>query len=154
MQPRFDYGDEVRVVRTLRNDGTFPGLDVGIVLVRQGSVGHIRNVGTFLQDQIIYAVHFFDIDRTVGCREEELIPRTEAWIPTKFLFGDKVKACIPLAIRGQVVVPAERDGEIIQVLRDNPGGPAYHVFFDGRTFLVPESSLVPIEVAAEDCHAP
>jgi len=154
VQPRFDYGDEVRVVRTLRNDGTFPGLDVGIVLVRQGSVGHIRNVGTFLQDQIIYAVHFFDIDRTVGCREEELIPRAEAWIPTKFLFGDKVKARIALAIRGQVVVPPEMDGEITKVLRDRPGGPGYHVAFAGRMFEIPETALLPIEIEAEVCHAP
>jgi nitrogen fixation protein NifZ len=149
MQPRFDYGDEVRVVRTIRNDGTFPGLDVGIVLVREGSVGHVRNVGTFLQDQIIYSVHFFDIDRTVGCREDELIPRTETWVPTKFLFADKVKTRIPLANRGQVVVPAGADGEIIKVLRDRPGGPAYHVLFDGRMFEIPESALLPIEVEAE-----
>jgi nitrogen fixation protein NifZ len=154
MQPRFDYGDEVRVVRTLRNDGTFPGLDVGIVLVRQGSIGHVRNVGTFLQDQIIYAVHFFDTDRTVGCREEELIQATEAWVPTKFLYADKVKTRIPLAIRGQVVVPAEMDGEIIKVLRDRPGGPGYHVLFAGRTFEIPETALLPIEAEAEVCHAP
>jgi nitrogen fixation protein NifZ len=149
VQPRFDYGDEVRVVRTLRNDGTFPGLDVGIVLVRQGSVGHVRNVGTFLQDQIIYSVHFFDIDRTVGCREEELILRSETWIPTKFLFSDKVKSRIPLAIRGEVVVPAETDGEVIKVLRDHPGGPSYHVLFAGRIFQVPETSLLPMEREAE-----
>ena len=154
MQPRFDYGDEVRVVRTIRNDGTFPGLETGTVLVRQGSVGHVRNVGTFLQDQIIYAVHFFDVDRTVGCREEELLARTEAWVPTKFLFGDKVKARLPLAIRGQVVVPVETDGEVIKVLRDHPGGPSYHVLFDGRMFLVPEPSLLPIELEAEVGHAP
>jgi nitrogen fixation protein NifZ len=149
VQPQFDYGDEVRVVRTIRNDGTFPGLETGTVLVRQGSVGHVRNVGTFLQDQIIYAVHFFDVDRTVGCREEELIPRAEAWVPTKFLFGDKVLARIPLAIRGQVVVPAETAGEIIKVFRHHPGGPGYHVLFDGRMFEIPETALLSIEVATE-----
>ena len=154
VQPRFDYGDAVRVVRTLRNDGTFPGLDVGIVLVREGSIGHVRNVGTFLQDQIIYAVHFFDVDRTVGCREEELIPRTEAWVPTKFLFGDKAKTRIPLGIRGQVVVPAEMTGEIIKVFRHRPGGPGYHVLFDGLMFEIRETALLPIEVEAEVGYAP
>ena len=85
MQPRFDYGDAVRVVRTVRNDGTFPGMDTGDVLVRQGSVGHVRNVGTFLQDQIIYAVHFLEVDRTVGCREEELLDaRAHGCRPSSF----------------------------------------------------------------------
>jgi nitrogen fixation protein NifZ len=145
VQPRFDYGDAVRVVRTIRNDGTFPGLDTGALLVREGSVGHVHNVGTFLQDQIIYAVHFLEVDRTVGCREEELLPAQDPWVPTQFLYGEKVTVRIPLAIRGQVVVEAGRSGEVIKVLRDAPGGPGYHVLFDGRTFQVPETALAPAE---------
>ena len=70
MLPRFDYGAEVRVTRSVRNDGTFPGLPTGALLVRRGSVGFVRDVGTFLQDQIIYTVHFLQDDRIVGCREE------------------------------------------------------------------------------------
>ena len=27
--PLFEYGDEVRVVRNVRNDGTYPGMDTG-----------------------------------------------------------------------------------------------------------------------------
>ena len=57
---RFDYGDEVRVVRNVRNDGTYPGLDVGAFLVRRGSTGYVMNVGTFLQDHVIYSVHFLN----------------------------------------------------------------------------------------------
>jgi len=149
VQPRFDYGDAVRVVRTLRNDGTFPGLDPGAVLIREGSVGHVHNVGTFLQDQIIYAVNFLQADRTVGCREEELIDARAPWIPTRFLWGDKVTVRIPLAISGQVVVPAGQAGEVIKVLRDQPNGPAYHIHVDGRTFQVPETALAPIEEDSE-----
>jgi len=149
VQPRFDYGDAVRVVRTLRNDGTFPGLDTGALLVREGSVGHVHNVGTFLQDQIIYAVHFLQADRTVGCREEELIDARAPWVPTKFFWGDKVTVRVPLAVRGQVVVEAGKAGEVIKVLRDHPGGPAYHIYIDGRTFQVPEASLAPIEDGCE-----
>jgi hypothetical protein len=78
MLPRWDYGDAVRVTRNVRNDGTFPGAAVGDLLVRRGRIGHVRNVGTFLQDQIIYAVHFLDEERIVGCREEELIGLDEA----------------------------------------------------------------------------
>ena len=145
VKPRFDYGDAVRVVRTLRNDGTFPGLDTGVMLVREGSVGHVHNVGTFLQDQIIYAVHFLHADRTVGCREEELIDAHAPWMPTRFLFGDQVTVRVPLAVRGEVVVAVGQQGEVIKVLRDQPGGPAYHVYFDGRTFQVPETALARID---------
>ena len=70
MRPRFDYGDEVRVRRNVRNDGTFPGAEVGRLLVRRGSTGFVRDLGTFLQDQVIYSVHFLAEDRLVGCREE------------------------------------------------------------------------------------
>jgi len=142
MRPRFDYGDVVRVIRNVRNDGTFPGEDIGKVLVRCGSVGYIQNVGTFLQDQIIYSVHFVDIDRVVGCREEELLTEEEPWVPNHFDFRDKVVARIPLAIRGEVAVAAGSDGEVLKVLRDAPGGVAYHVRFLGRTLQVPETALV------------
>ena len=50
MRPRFEYGDEVRVTRNVRNDGTYPGLETGQLLIRRGSTGHVRDVGTFLQD--------------------------------------------------------------------------------------------------------
>ena len=53
MLPRWDYGDAVRVTRNVRNDGTYPGAAVGDLLVRRGRVGHVRNVGTCLQDPII-----------------------------------------------------------------------------------------------------
>ncbi len=66
MCPEFDYGDRVRVLRNLRNDGTYPGMDVGKLLVRRGSVGFVRDRGTFLQDQIIYSVHFRADDKLVG----------------------------------------------------------------------------------------
>ena len=141
MRPRFEYGEQVRVVRTVRDDGTYPGMDPGDVLVREGSVGHVRNVGTYLQDHIIYAVHFFEVDRIVGCREEELIPAEEEWVPTRFLFRDKVTARVPLGVRGQVVVAPGTEGEVLKVLRHAPGGPAYQVDFDGRNFIVPETSL-------------
>jgi hypothetical protein len=66
--PRFDHGDEVRVRRNVRNDGTFPGEPTGALLVRRGSVGYVRDVGTFLQDQIIYSVHFLENNRLVVIR--------------------------------------------------------------------------------------
>ena len=79
MLPKFEYGSAVRVTRNVRNDGTFPGFPTGALLVRRGSVGFVRDVGTFLQDQIVYTVHFLEDDRIVGCREEELLSWDEPW---------------------------------------------------------------------------
>ena len=69
----FESGQRVRVTRTIRNDGTYPGVPTGTKLVAAGSLGFVRDVGTFLQDQVIYSVHFTDQDRVVGCRSQELI---------------------------------------------------------------------------------
>ena len=71
MRTRWDLGDSVRVVRNVRNDGTYPGAELGALLIRCGSTGTVIDVGTFLMDQIIYTVHFLEVDRIVGCREED-----------------------------------------------------------------------------------
>lgn len=141
MRPKFEYGAKVRVVRNLRNDGTYPGEPTGRLLMRCGSVGYVRDVGTFLQDQLIYTVDFLGTDRRVGCREQELQLASDPWIPTRFGFRDKVRAKLPLGIRGQVIAQAGDPGEIEKVLREHAGGPAYHVRFNGRTLQVPESAL-------------
>jgi len=153
MQPRWDYGDAVRVTRNVRNDGTYPGLEMGDFLVRRGSVGYVVNVGTFLQDQIIYSVNFLEAGRIVGCREEELIGGDEAWVPSRFEFREKVKAAKGLSIRGEVRVPADSEGQVLKVLRDMPGGVAYHVHFDclsGEPLVVPETALAPLVPRAEE----
>ena len=142
MRPIFDYGAEVRLMRNVRNDGTYPGLDIGKPLVSRGSVGHVQSVGTYLQDYIIYSVHFLDDDILVGCREEELIPADAPWVPSKFEFRDKVLAGIPFGINGEVIVEKGEKGEVLKVLRDDPENVQYHVRFPGRTLLVPEKALV------------
>ncbi|WP_295456874.1 nitrogen fixation protein NifZ [uncultured Thiodictyon sp.] len=142
MRPAFEFGAEVRVLRNVRNDGTYPGLATGTLLLRRGSVGFVRDVGTFLQDQIIYSVHFLDEDRVVGCREEELQPAADPWVPSRFEFRDRVTARIPLGIAGKVLVERGAAGEVLKVIRDAPGGVAYHVWFEGPNPLqVPESAL-------------
>lgn len=141
MRPRFDYGDEVRVIRNVRNDGTFPGMKTGDHLVRRGSTGFVVNIGTFLQDQIIYSVNFLEAGRMVGCREEELIGADEPWTPSRFEFRDRVLAMRPLAVGGQVIVAHGTEGEVVKVLRDAPGGVQYQVLFNGRVFQVPEPAL-------------
>lgn len=143
-EERFDFGEAVRVTRNVRNDGTYPGKPVGELLVRRGCVGHVIEVGTFLQDQVIYTVHFLDQGRMVGCRAEELIPAEAAWNPSRFEFRDKVVCRIDLGIQGQVIVDKGAEGEILKVLRDSLPL-QYHVRFPGRTLQVPESVLEPAD---------
>jgi nitrogen fixation protein NifZ len=152
MSNQWELGDAVRVTRNVRNDGTYPGEETGALLIRRGSVGNVVDIGTFLQDQVIYSVHFLDAGRIVGCREEELIGGEEAWVPSAYEFRQKVRAAKTLAAQGVVLVAAGGIGEVLKVLRDAPGGVAYHVHFDslpGRPLLVSESALAPL-VAAHD----
>lgn len=144
MSPLYDYGDAVRVIRNIRNDGDYPHVDIGELLIRRGSVGFVRNMGVFLQDQIIYSVHFIDQDGiTVGCRETELIPADAPWTPNRFEFRDTVVNRVALAINEEIVVAAGSQGEIVRVLRGERDGVIYHVRFAGRTLLVPETVLEP-----------
>jgi nitrogen fixation protein NifZ len=148
--PLYEYGDEVRVVRNVRNDGTYPGMDTGTLLIRRGAVGCVYDVGTYLQDQLIYRVHFLESGRTVGCREEELIPAADPWVPSLFEFRDNVVATRSLALRGEVVVAMGRQGSVMKVLRDLPQGVQYHVHFgDGLVLQVPEQSLGAVDAPAE-----
>ncbi|MFC5301635.1 nitrogen fixation protein NifZ [Azospira restricta] len=154
---RWDYGAAVRVVRNLRNDGTYPGLPTGAPLVRRGSIGYVVDVGTFLQDQVIYSVNFLDAGKIVGCREEELIGADEAWQPSRFESRERVTAQRGLAVDGELLVPAGSGGEVIKVIRDAPGGVAYHVHFDcqpGRLLLLPEMLLAPPAAEAPQCTTP
>lgn len=150
MLPRFDYGNAVRVTRNVRNDGTYPGMDTGNLLVRRGSIGYVMNIGTFLQDQLIYTVNFIDQGRIVGCREEELIGADEPWSPSKYETREKVKARIALSLRGEVVVPVGTVGEVFKVLRDMPGEMRYHVHFPGHVLQVPENVLDAAEPKVEE----
>ena len=70
--PQYSPGDKVRSTKQIRNDGTFPGKDIGDVLVRKGDVGYVRDIGTFLQRYYIYAVEFVERGTIVGMRGREL----------------------------------------------------------------------------------
>lgn len=155
MKPRWEYGDTVRLIRNVRNDGTYPGMDTGEPLIRRGSTGVVVDVGTFLQDQIIYSVNFLEAGRIVGCREEELIGSEETWTPSRFEFRDKVRSARQLAVGGEVLVELGAIGEVIKVIRDAPGGVAYHIHFDslpGRILQIPEDTLEPLAAGEQD-HA-
>ena len=70
--PTFELGQKVRVRKLIKNDGTFPGQDVGAVLAKKGDVGYVVSIGTFLQTSYIYAVHFMNTGNVVGCLKREL----------------------------------------------------------------------------------
>lgn len=152
MIPVYSYGDEVRVTRNLRNDGSFPGVDKGQLLVRRGETGHVRNLGTFLQDQIIYTVHFIQDDIQVGCREEELIPASAPWINSRFENRDRVVAAQALSLRGEVIVPLDTPGEVFKVIR-HEDAVHYHVQFPGHLLIVPESALDSFDLEEALSHA-
>jgi len=140
-KPEYDFGDQVRLIRNVRNDGTYPGMDIGEFLVKRGSTGHVLSVGTFLQDQLIYTVHFLESDLKVGCRGEELIPLDALWDPAKFEFRDKVVATRQLAINGEVIVKPGDEGEVLKSFKEEGELATYHVRFPGRTLMVPENCL-------------
>lgn len=150
MLPKFEFGAEVRIIRNVRNDGTYPGLSTGTLLVRRGSTGFVMNVGTFLQDQLIYTVNFLGLNKIVGCREEELIDIDEPWIPSKFESREKVRSRISLAVRGEVRVMPGMEGEILKVFRDDNDGVQYHVIFHDHVLQVPEAALEAVHVYAEE----
>ena len=91
MNAQWEYGEAVRLTRNVRNDGTYPGKDVGEVLVNKGDVGYVTSVGTFLQQFYIYAVEFVSTGHKVGMRAREIVSLDK--LPphvAEALGGDKV----------------------------------------------------------------
>ena len=72
LPPAFEIGQKVRIRKLIKNDGTFPGQEIGAVLAKKGDIGYVASIGTFLQRSYIYAVHFLDKGIVVGCRKKEL----------------------------------------------------------------------------------
>ncbi|MDA9437123.1 nitrogen fixation protein NifZ [Bradyrhizobium sp. CCBAU 51627] len=72
--PVFSFGQKLRANRTIRNDGTYPGKEIGDVLVKKGEVGYVISIGTFLQQFYIYGVEFLESGRRVGMKRKELEP--------------------------------------------------------------------------------
>ncbi len=72
LPPRFAMGERVVSRSVIRNDGTYPGKDIGDLLVQRGDIGYVRSIGTFLQQFYIYAVEFVGTGCQVGMRAKEL----------------------------------------------------------------------------------
>ncbi|MFC3395541.1 nitrogen fixation protein NifZ [Brenneria rubrifaciens] len=144
MKPQFAFGEAVRVIRSVRNDGTFPNKARGELLVRRGTIGFVREWGTFLQDNIIYQVHFVDDDRIVGCRENELIPASAPWVDGAFQYGDWVSASMILTTDHHIRVQAGDVGQVMGVEHDTQPM-QFIVLFGGTLLQVPAHALEAIE---------
>lgn len=70
--PVFERGDKVRAVRTVKDDGTFPGARRGQVLIEAGEIGYVKGIGEFLQRYYIYDVDYYRLGIIVGMRGHEL----------------------------------------------------------------------------------
>ena len=70
--PKFSYGEKVRSLKTIRNDGTFGGREIGDILVKKGDEGYVTSIGTFLQQFYIYGVDFIAHGYRVGMKGREL----------------------------------------------------------------------------------
>lgn len=72
--PRYQWGQRVKALVDLRNDGSFPDASVEALLVNIGDVGEIVQVGTHTEANFpVYLVEFGE-HLVVGCLEEEIIP--------------------------------------------------------------------------------
>jgi len=72
--PKYQWGQKVKTLIDLRNDGTFPDAEPEALLVANGGLGEIVQVGAHTESNTpIYLVEFGD-GLVVGCFEEEIEP--------------------------------------------------------------------------------
>lgn len=72
--PKYQWGQRVRAVDDLHNDGSFPDEPDAALLVSSGDVGEIVQVGTHTETNTpVYLVEFGE-RLVVGCTEEEIAP--------------------------------------------------------------------------------
>jgi nitrogen fixation protein NifZ len=72
--PRFQWGQRVKALVDLHNDGSFPDVALEALLVNVGDVGEIVQVGTHTEENLpVYLVEFGE-HLVVGCLEEEILP--------------------------------------------------------------------------------
>lgn len=72
--PKFQWGQRVKALIDLRNDGSFPDAPAEGLLVGIGDTGEIVQVGTHTESNVpVYLVEF-GARLVVGCLEEEIVP--------------------------------------------------------------------------------
>jgi nitrogen fixation protein NifZ len=72
--PKFDWGRRVTAVVDLFNDGSYPEVEEDALLVSEGTIGEVVQVGMHEESSTpVYMVEF-DGRYVVGCLEEEIEP--------------------------------------------------------------------------------
>jgi nitrogen fixation protein NifZ len=72
--PYFSFGEKVKAKKTIRNDGTYAGKEIGEILAKKGEIGYVVSIGTFLQQFYIYGIEFMESGNRVGMKRKELEP--------------------------------------------------------------------------------
>jgi nitrogen fixation protein NifZ len=73
-KPRFEWGQRVKAVADLFNDGSYPERPFSALLVGAGEAGEIVQVGRHVDTgSFVYMVEFA-LNQIVGCMEPELMP--------------------------------------------------------------------------------
>lgn len=148
-EARFINGSRVRLVRNIRNDGSFRDSAKGELLVAEGEIGIIKSSGYFLQDQVIYQVYFPDIKKTVGVRDNEVIDSELPWIPCQFRSLEQAQLTLSLKMRGEIIANKGDLVEVYRVFRDlETGGVEYlvnvaneRVWLDAKLLTLPLKPL-------------
>lgn len=72
--PKYQWGQRVRALADLYNDGSYPEHPPQALLVRAGDAGEIVQVGAHVESSTpVYLVEF-GASHVVGCLEEEIAP--------------------------------------------------------------------------------
>lgn len=72
-EPKYHWGQLVKTSVSLFNDGSYPDAQEQALLVQNGTLGEIVQVGTHLESGVpVYLVEFGP-GCVVGCQEEELV---------------------------------------------------------------------------------
>lgn len=73
-EPKFQWGQPVKTVVALVNDGSYPGVAEEELLVASGTQGEIVQTGMHEESNTpVYIVEFPD-GKVIGCLEQELEP--------------------------------------------------------------------------------
>lgn len=72
VQPKFEWGQRVRALVDLYNDGSYPDQPPNALLVKVGDVGEVVQTGTHMEENIVVYIVEFDATRVIGCLEEEI----------------------------------------------------------------------------------
>jgi nitrogen fixation protein NifZ len=73
-KPRFEWGQRVKAVADLFNDGSYPERPFNALLVGAGDAGEIVQVGRHVDSGCFVYMVEFALNQVVGCMEPELAP--------------------------------------------------------------------------------